>query len=143
MRIKLTEVLLASPSGQAIREALRLGSEKLMTEMFYVRVHRIRERESSCDMRVCVAKWGPDMTLTGEAVEVSFQCLDLQTLQYAYDENYSGFEHLQAGLDIDTEDRFRILCGSIVVTNVRPFVLGEETFEQIAAANAGKPRPLE
>ena len=125
MKARLIE-LLSSPSGKAVRDALGLNGEDVFTEVFHLKLRQASERQSTCDIKAVIAKVAEDATLSGQAVEVDFQCLGVQALGYAHDGQQAEFDGMEAHLYIDTGDRFRILCQDFVVTNVRAYNLADE-----------------
>jgi len=132
--MKLVDALLKGSAGPQIRTILRLRSEAIYTELLYVRLRRVAEGKSSCDVRACIAKWEADGGLAQDAVEVVFRCLDVTVLDW-----HSSFYRLadiprlepaEDEIDIDTEDCFRVLCRAIEVLSVQADKLGacsEET----------------
>ena len=141
--MKLIDALLESPAGPEIRKILGLESERVMTELLYIRLRRVTEKTSDCDILACVAKF-VDGALTQDAVEIVFRCSEVTALDW----HSSFFEekeipHLdpaQAEIVIDTEDSFRIACRSIAVLSVRADKLGlafEEKAQPDGTNNSG------
>ena len=127
MKAKLIELLLSSPSGKAVRNALRLSGEEVFTEVLSLILCQAADRGPACDVRAIISRVGEAGTLSGEAVEVDFGCLETLALGFSYDDDQQAeFDGLQAALDIDTGDRFRIFCQGFVVKNVRAYNLADE-----------------
>ena len=126
MKAKLIELLLSSPSGKAVREALQLSGEQVLTEVLHLNFRPTSDRRYSCEVRALIARVAEDSTLSGEALEVDFQCLGAVAIGFAHDDQQTEFEDLEAHLDIDIGDRFRILCQDFAVKNVRAYNLADE-----------------
>jgi hypothetical protein len=126
MKQILVDLLLASPFGREIRDALDLGCEQTLTEAIYVRLYHISEQESRCDSCVRLAKWADKGTLSGKACDVAFRCLGVRALHYSYEQDPPAVGNIQAPLEIETGDRFLIFCNRIEVETVRPFNLSDE-----------------
>ena len=118
----IIEALLASPAGSEIRAILRLQSEAVFTEVLHVRLRRVIEQESSCEIRVCIAKI-EDSVLAQDAVEVVFRCLGVSCLDWHssfYEQkDIPQLNPASSEIEIDTEDSFRVLCQSFDVLSVR------------------------
>jgi len=54
------------------------------------------EGKSSCDVRAVISRWGEVGTLSGEAVEVDFLCLEPLALDFSHDGERPDFLPLQA-----------------------------------------------
>src|SRR5437588_8108277 len=121
MNARLIELLLSSPSGNAVREGLQLNEEQVFTEVLHVNFRPAPDRRSTCEDRAMIARVAEDSTLAGDAVEVDFQCLGAVALGFAHDDQQTEFEDLEPNLDIDVGARFRILCQDFAVKNVRAF----------------------
>jgi hypothetical protein len=126
MKAKLIELLLSSPAGQTVRHALRLNEGKVFTEVLYLKSRHAPDGRSFCDVRACIARIGEDGTLSGEAVEVDFLCLETRALGFAHDDQQPELDAVEAALDIDLGYRFRIVCQGLTVKNVRSYNLSDE-----------------
>jgi hypothetical protein len=125
--MKLIDVLIESPAGPEIRKILRLGSERVLTELLYVRMRRVAERKSDCDILACIAKFENDV-LAQDAVEVIFRCSEVTVLDwhssFFEEKDIPNLEPAEAEIVIDTEDSFRIVCRRIEVLSARLDKLG-------------------
>jgi hypothetical protein len=126
-KMKLIDALLGSSAGPEIRKVLRLSSESVFTELLYVRLRRVAERSSLCDIRACIAKIEGG-ELAQDAIEVVVRCSEVTALDW----HSSFFEEKErpkiqpasSEIEIDTEDCFRILCGRVDVVSVQIEKLG-------------------
>src|SRR3954447_16293541 len=114
MKAKLIDLLLASPLGKQVREALRFNGEGVFTEVNQLKLRKSADGQSSCEMRAVIARVEED-GLSGEAVEVDFLCLNTLAIDFSQDDQSFELNGLDAALDIETGDRFRILCEAIKV----------------------------
>ncbi len=126
MKHTLVELLLGTPSGGEIRDALGLTREQTFTEVLYLRFSHLSEQESHCEACARLAKWADDGTLSEKAADVIFRCLGIRGLHYSCDENLSAFEGIQPPIEIETGDRFWIFCDRIEVETIRPVNLSCE-----------------
>ena len=126
MKAKLINLLLSSPHGDAVRDGLRLDGDDVFTEMLNLTLRPFSEQQLTCDVTALIARVAEDSTLSGEAVEVDIRCVGILGISFANDDQHSDFESPDASLDIETGDRFRILCKSLEVKRVQAYNLADE-----------------
>jgi hypothetical protein len=126
MKVKLVNLLLSGPHGSAVREGLRLDGDDAFTEILNLALRPVTTQQFTCELTAIIARIAEDSTLSGDAVEVDMQFTGVLGISFANDDDHSSFESPDVPLDIETGDRFRILCEHLEVKKVRSFNLADE-----------------
>jgi len=144
MKTTLIDALLATSAGPEIRKILRLQDEPLsypefirealkskgegvMEEVLRIRLRRVAENNSFCDVYACIAKIEGG-EFAQDAADIMFRCSGVTALDWHssfYDEkDRPELESPEGSIEIETEDSFRIVCTRIEVLSVQLEKLG-------------------